>query len=586
MQELTKPVRFKTKMKKQNLRSYALIAVAAATTIACNPLNNMTKRANEVTYSVVPNPLEMHADSIEVSISGAVPPKFFNKKVSVEVTPVLNYGEQETSFDKIILVGEESEVEGQKIAYEKGGNFAYSAKIPYADGMGVATLNAVAVGKYGTKEKAFPAKEIATGTITTPMWVEEDYMFALGKDKFQKTYPMSTEATINYEVNRSTVRSSELKDEDMAAMKSWIEEKAGNPMFVFKGGSVVAYASPEGELSLNENLAKDRAESGAKAVQSIMKRNKVEAASNKEYFALSPKGEDWDGFKKAMQASDIEDKDLILRVLEMYEDKAKREQEIRNLAATFEVLQEEILPGLRRSIIKVDGEMTSFSDEKIKEFSKSNPDTLSAEELLYAATMTDDMDEKLRIYKAFSELHAKDWRGPNNVGYIMAMNGDMEGAKAEFDKAASLDPENGVIVNNLGVYAQANGDVDKAMEHYNKSNTPESGANAGYVYIKRGDYAEAVNSFGAVNSFNAALAQTLNKDYQEALQSIDESDEADEPESYYLKAVIGARMKDKNMVVTNLKSAVSKDAALKDKAKMDAEFNEYKDDSEFQAAVN
>lgn len=573
-------------MKKQNLRSYALIAVAVATTIACNPLNNMTKRAEEVTYSVVPNPLEMHADSIEVSISGAIPPRFFNKKVSVEVSPVLNYQGQETSFEKIVLVGEESEVEGQKIPYEKGGNFAYSAKIPYQEGMNVAVLNAVAVGKYGSKEKAFPAREIATGTIITPMWVEEDYMFALGKDKFQKTYPMSNEATINYEVNKSNVRSSELNDEDMKKMKSWIKEMSGNPMFVFKGGNVVAYASPEGELSLNENLAKNRAESGAGAVSSVMKNNKVKAASNKEFFTLSPKGEDWDGFKKAMQASDIQDKDLILRVLEMYEDKAKREQEIRNLAATFEVLQEEILPGLRRSIIKVDGEMTSFSDEKIKEFSKSNPDTLSAEELLYAATMSDDMDEKLRIFKAFSELHANDWRGPNNVGYVMAMTGDMEGAKKEFDKAASLNPDNGVIVNNLGVYAQSSGDVEKAMEHYNKSNTPESGANAGTVYIHRGDYAAAVNSFGAVNSFNAALAQTLNKDYQEALQSLDDSDAADEAKGYYLKAVIGARMKDKNMVVTNLKSAVGKDGALKDKAKMDAEFNEYKDDSEFQAAVN
>lgn len=573
-------------MKKQNLRSYALIAVATATTIACNPLNNMTKRANEVTYSVVPNPLEMHADSIEVSISGAIPPRFFNKKVSVEVTPVLNYQGNETNFEKIVLVGEESEIEGQKIPYEKGGNFAYSAKIPYQEGMNVAALNAVAVGKYKGNEKAFPAKEIATGTIITPSWVEEDYMFALGADKFQKSYPLSNEAVINYLVNKSNVRSSELSDEDMKKMKSWIKEMSNNPMFIFKGGNVVAYASPEGELSLNENLAQNRAESGSDAVRGIMSNNKVKDASNKEYLTLTPKGEDWDGFKKAMQASDIKDKDLILRVLEMYEDKAKREQEIRNLAATFEVLQEKILPDLRRSIVTVKGEMTSFSDEKIKEFSKSNPDTLSSEELLYAATMTDDMDEKLNIYKKHSELFPKDWRGPNNVGYVMAMTGDMEGAKKEFDKSASLDPQNGVILNNMGVYAQSTGDVDKAMEHYEKSNTPESGANAGYIYIKRADYAAAVNSFGSVNSFNAALAQTLNKDYQEALQSIDESSTADEAKSYYLKAVIGARMKDKNMVVTNLKSAIGKDAALKATAKTDAEFNEYTDDSEFQAAVN
>ena len=573
-------------MKKQNLRSYALIAVAAAITLACNPLNNMTKRAEEVTYSVTPDPLEMHADSIEISISGAIPPKFFNKKVSVDITPVLNYQDQEASFEKITLVGEDSEVDGIKIAYEAGGNFSHVTKIAYQEGMDQAVLNAVAVGKYGDKEKAFEPKQIATGTIITPMWVEEDYVFAIGEDNFQKTYPKSNSAEINYLVNSSQVRSSELRDEDMKALSDWIKENADHPMFAFKGGEVVAYASPEGELSINENLAEDRAKSGSAAVRNILRRAGEKDASGNEFFQLSPKGEDWDGFKSAMQASDIKDKDLILRVLEMYEDKAKREEEIRNLAETFEVLKEEILPSLRRSMITVNGEMTSFSDEKIMEFSKTNPDTLSNEELLHAANLTDDMDEKLRIYKKFSELFADDWRGPNNVGYIMALGGDMEGAKSEFDKAASLDPENGVILNNMGVYAQSTGDVEKAMEHYAKSGTSEAGANAGAIYISRGEYAEAVNSFGTLKSFNSALAKTLNGDYQEALSTIDESPSASEAKSMYLKAVIGARQGDKNACVTNLKAAIAADASLKAKAATDAEFTAFKDDAEFQAAVN
>jgi tetratricopeptide (TPR) repeat protein len=317
-----------------------------------------------------------------------------------------------------------------------------------------------------------------------------------------------------------------------------------------------------------------------------LKRAGEKEASGNEFFQLSPKGEDWDGFKRAMQASDIKDKDLILRVLEMYEDKAKREEEIRNLAETFEVLKDEILPGLRRSMITVNGEMTSFSDEKIMEFSKTNPDTLSSEELLYAATMTDDMDEKMRIYQKYSELFPEDWRGPNNVGYIMALNGDMESAKAEFDKAAGLDPENGVILNNMGVYAQANGDVDKAMEHYEQSNTSESGANAGAIYITRGEYAKAVNSFGTMKSFNSALAKTLNGDYQEAISTIDESPSAEKGKSKYLKAIIGARQGDKNAALTNLKAAIAMNDSWKEKAKVDAEFTAYFDDAEFQAVVN
>jgi len=575
-------------MKKQTFKSFAFIGLAAVTAVGCNPLSNMTKRAEEVTYSVTPNPLEMHGDSIEVLISGSIPPKFFNKKVSVEVTPMLKYNGSETSLEKVVLVGEDSEVEGQKIAFEKGGNFAYNDKIAYQEGMQVATLDASAVGKYKGKEKSFEPRQIATGTIITPMWAMDDDMPILGGDKFTKTTPMNKEAVINYTVNKSNVNSSELNDEDMKALKSWASEMAKNPMYVFNGTDVAAYASPEGEISLNSNLADDRANSGANAINSILKRNKVKAAAGKDFYSKSGKGEDWNGFKSAMQSSDIKDKDLILRVLEMYEDNTKREEEIRNLAATFEVIQENILPALRRSEITIKGEMTSFSDEKIKEFAKSNPDTLSVEELLYAATMTDDLDEKMSIYSTFSKLHANDWRGPNNVGYIYVMKNDMEKAKAEFDKANSLSPNNPVINNNLGVYERANGNNEKAMEYYEaaKGAGPEVGANIGYLQLKAGDYVSSTSNYASVKSFNAALAQTLNKDNQTALQTIDASPAADQAAGYYLKAVIGARMSDQNMVINNLKSAIAKDASLKAKAKEDAEFNSYKDNSEFQAATN
>lgn len=575
-------------MKKKTFKSYAFIAVATATTVACNPLSNMTKRAEEVKYTVTPNPLEMHGDSVEVNISGSIPPKFFNKKVSVEVTPTLSYDGGEKALEKIVLVGEDSEVEGKKIAFEKGGNFSYNDKIAYVDGMQVATLSASAVGKYKGKEKSFDPKTVATGTIVTPMWAMDDDMAIIGADKFTKVTPASISAVINYDVNRSSVRSSELSDEDMKSLKDWAAKMAKNPMFVFKSTDVTAYASPEGEISLNADLADDRASSGANSIKSILKRNKVKAASEESFFKMSGNGEDWNGFKAAMQASDIKDKQLILRVLEMYEDNSKREQEIRNLAATFKVIEEKILPNLRRSEITINGEITSFSDEKIKEFAKSNPDTLSNEELLYAATMTENLDEKMTIYSTFSKLFANDWRGPNNVGYIHVMQNNMEAAKKEFDKANSLSPNNPVINNNLGVYERANGNDAKAMEYYAAAKGAGSavGNNIGYLYMKDGNYVDAVSNYGNVNTFNAALAKTLNKDYQEALKTIDASASADKAEGYYLKAIIGARMNDQSTMISNLKSAIAKDASLKAKAKMDAEFTNYKDNSEFQAAVN
>jgi len=575
-------------MKKNTIKSFALVGLAAVTTVACNPLKNMTKRAEEVSYTVTPSPLEMHGDSVEINIAGTIPPKFFNKKVSVEITPTINYQGGEKNLNKITLAGEASEVSGQKIKYETGGSFSFTDKIAYTEGMDVAALNASAVGMYKGKEKAFAPVQIATGTVITPMSAMDDDMAIVGADKFTKTTPMNAAAVINYDKNKSNVRSSELSDEDVKTMKTWATEMAKNPMFVFKGADITAYASPEGEISLNANLANQRANTGASAVNSMLRSAKVKAASGKEFFMKNGKGEDWDGFKTAMQSSDIKDKDLILRVLSMYEDNSKREQEIRNLAATFEVIQESILPNLRRSEVNLKGEMISFSEEKIKDFSTSNPDTLNAEELLHAATMFTDMEKKMGVYTTFATLFPNDWRGPNNVGYIQTMQNLMSEAKANFDKANSLSPNNPIINNNLGVYERAMGNNDKAMEYYAAANGAgtEVGANMGYLQILTGDYSTAVASYASTKSYNAALAQTLNGDYQTALQTIDGSSTANSAESLYLKAIIGARMGDKNMMVSNLKASVAANGDMKAKAKKDAEFLKYKDDSEFQAAVN
>lgn len=574
-------------MKKQNFRVYAIVALSAASAVACNPLSNMTKKANEVSYSVNPNPLEMHGDSVEVTISGTIPPRFFNKKVSVDITPTMTSDAGDITFETLTLVGEESEVEGQKIAYEKGGSFSYTDKIAYTDAMEMTTLNAVAVGKYKGNEKAFPPKQIATGTIITPSWAMDDDMAILGADKFQRVVPKSQAATINYLVNSASVRSGELSDEDMKMLADWIKKMSKNPMFSFNGVESVAYASPEGELSLNTNLADNRAKSGSSAAGNLLSRNRVKTNAD-GFFNNMGKGEDWDGFKKAMQASNIKDKDLILRVLEMYEDKSKREEEIRNMAATFEELQEEILPSLRRAEVTVKGQLTAYSDEQIKTFCETAPDTLSAEELLYAATMFGDLDKKMTIYSTFSDLHADDWRGPNNVGYIYVMQGKMEEAKAAFDKANSLSPNNPVVNNNLGVYERANGNNEKAMEYYNAASGAgaEVGNNIGYLYLVQGNYEEATSNYGGMKTFNAALAQTLNKDYTTAAQTIDASPAANTAAGSYLKAVIGARSKDKAMMTTNLKAAVAADASLKAKAKKDAEFTSYREDAEFQAIVN
>ncbi len=574
-------------MKNRNTKALALVVSASVGLMACNPLNKMSKKAEDVSYSVTPAPLEMHGDSVEVNVSASIPPKFFNKKVAVDFVPNMKYAGSETNFKTITLVGEDSEVEGIKINFEKGGSFSYTDKVAFVEGMEVAELFMVATGSYKGKTKSFDPEKVAVGTIITPKWVQAEDMPIVGEDNFAKVVPQEYKATINYLVNSSNVRSSELSDEDVKGMKAFVKE-GKEKEFVFKSTDVVAWASPEGEISLNENLADDRANAGANVAKNILRRNRVDAAKEKSFYNKTGKGEDWEGFKSAMQASDIADKNLILRVLEMYDDKTKREEEIKNLAETFEVVKENILPQLRRSEVTLHADLISMSDEMIAKYAASNPDTLTVEELLYAATLTEDMNEQLEIYKKAERVYPNDWRGFNNAGYIYAMQNDLAKAKTEFGKAAKINASAPVVNNNLGMVARLEGDNDKAMEYYNKASGAGKavGANKGLVNVMQGDYAAAVSNYGDTKSFNAALAQTLNKDYQTALKTIDASDAAATAKGMYLKAIIGARMKDKAMMLNNLKGAIAKDASLKDFVKNDAEFNNYKDDAEFQAAIN
>ena len=342
-------------MKQLKFKSLSLVVAISMVMVACNPLNKMAKRASEVNYTVTPNPLEMHADSIQIEFKGSFPTKYFNKKVSAEISPVLKYGGKEKSFEAITLSGEMSEVKGTKISYENGGSFTHSARIPYEEGMHKAELFLKVEGAYKSAKKELNSEKVADGTNITPMLVRNDDQPVLGKDNFQKIIPVSSNAEIHYLVNRANVRSSELSADDIKAMKDFVKTGVEKE-YVFKNLQVQAYASPDGEITLNENLANQRAESAAKFVKGLLRKNKVGAGKDDGFYNKVGKGEDWDGFKSAMEASDITDKNLILRVLEMYTDMNKREEEIKNLAATYVEVADKILPQLRRSQLVLNAE--------------------------------------------------------------------------------------------------------------------------------------------------------------------------------------------------------------------------------------
>lgn len=572
-------------MKNQNVKLLALAAVTSTAFIACNPLSKMVKRQSEVNYEVTPNPAEMHGDSIEIVINGSFPEKYFNKKVSATVTPVLVYGDKSQEFEPFKLKGEDSEAEGTTINYEKGGSFSQTTKIAYVEGMEVATVELRAAGEYKGKTKELDPRVVADGTIITPKLVMSSDKAILGADKFQKFTLQNNVVEIHYVVNQSGVRGSEMSDADVKELKKNIKAWTKDEKMEFNSLVVNAYASPEGELSKNDNLANERAESGAKAIQGVLKSAKVEMAEG--FATLSGKGEDWDGFKTLMEASDIKDKELIIRVLETESDLEKREQEIKNLGATYTEVGKQILPQLRRAQCDLVMKHHNLTDEEIKTLVDTKIDSLDVEQMLYAATLYTDEAKKESIYKSVSTIHSGDWRGPNNVGMLYLSQNKLDDAKAEFNKANGISADNPVVMNNLGVIERLNGNLDAAMEYYDKASGAgsEVAENKGLVYIIKGDYESATSNYSGVNSFNAALANVLNGN-NSVDGLIDGSDDKDEALSYYLKAIAGARNGDKDILVNNLKTATSKDASLKAKAKGDAEFIKFREDAEFQAAVN
>ncbi|MBD79410.1 MAG: hypothetical protein CL840_10845 [Crocinitomicaceae bacterium] len=569
------------------LTKISAIVIVTVAMVSCNPLKKMNKLADGIKYTVTPDPLEMHGDSVAVSVSGKFPPKYFHKLATVTAKPVLKNAEGEVvkEFKEITLLGNEADGDGQKIDYEKGGSFTYNDKIAYDPAMENVVMYVQAVGGFKTKTQEFESRKVGDGTKTTPYWVQADARPILAKDNFQKIIPKSIKADIHYLVQSSQVRGAELKADDMKALAAFIEEGKSKE-WVFKGATFSGYASPDGEMALNDNLANDRAKTARRSVQNILKKNKIEAAKNDGFFTEIGKGEDWEGFKTSTQNSSIADKDLILRVLSMYSDNAKREQEIKNMSATYVELAEVILPQLRRTQITMNADEMARTDEEITALTKSNPDTLSVEELLYGATLTNDIDEKLRIYKLAKKQYPGDWRTHNNVGYIYVLKNDMAAAKAEFDAAGGVSATP-IVNNNQGVVALFNGETDDASDKFDAASGAgsEVSYNMGIVSIKRGNYSDAVSKMGGENTLNAGLAKMLNGDNEGGLKAIEASEDKDSDAGYYLKAVIGARTGNKDLMTNNLKSAIAKNGDLKKKAANDAEFLKFREDADFKALV-
>ncbi len=577
-------------MKKITLQSLSLTLVAAIGLSACSGLGKLVKNSDKITYKVTPDPMEMHGGKVTVTISGTYPAKMFPKKATVTTIPVIKYNGGEKALTPIVLIGEKAVGSGTKISNKSGGSFSVTTdKVDYIPEMKVATLELRAAGQVKKKTKDLPAKKVADGIIVTPLLVKNDEKALIGKDNFQKVIPRTQNANIFFIVNQSQVRSTEMNSEELKALKVFAATGIANK-YAFKGMNVSAYASPDGELSLNTNLAENRAKEATKAMMAIFKdkKMKLDTATKEAFYTKVTTAEDWDGFKKAMDASSIPDKELILRVLTMYPDGETREKEIKNLAATYTEVADKILPQLRRAVLTMNADENSRTDEQISALAASTSDSLSVEEILYAATLTNDINAKLDIYKKAEIKYASDWRTANNVGYAYLMQNKLNEADEAFKRADAASVNNPIVKNNLGIVARWRGDRAAALQLYSAATSAgtEVNYNMGIVEILEGNYASAVSNFGSYTTFNSALAKLLSGGTDDAMAILDKSNDKDAALSFYLRAVAGARQNKVDVVTNNLKAAIQKDASFKQMAIEDAEFIKFREDAEFKATVN
>ena len=536
----------------------------------------MEKEIEAMGLEASPEPLILRGDQVELEVTGRFPAKYFGKKVSVEATPVLTWEGGSASFESEGFQGEDAAGNFTVVPFESGKSFSYSSSVPFDPAMeDAAELAVVISGTQGNKSATFAPFVVGAGVITTPLWVQADDQFIPVEDNFQRVITYTEEVTVNYSVNSSTVRSGELRDADWKALKELIQLSADADSVTITGARIEAYASPEGEITLNEDLASDRANSAAASMTREMKRKKLTA--DEAFYDLVPKGEDWQGFKSLMQASDIEDKNLILRVLEMYSDKNKREEEIRNIAKTYKAIEKEILPALRRSQVVVSYDVEGYTDEELMDYCMSMPDSLTADELLYAATLFADLNDKLTIYQSAARVHANDFRGYNNAGWCLARMGRMNQAGEVFQQALELE-RNKAVVNNVAALTRQNGDIVGAMKLLNEAAGagPEVGYNKGIILIQKGDYASAISNMGRVSSVNVALAKMLNGDAAGAKTALENADD-DSAIASYVMAVACARLNDSAGVKKHLGEALAKDPNLRQKAEKDLEFRDMRD---------
>ncbi len=569
----------------RRINIFASFIAAALVAVSCGGPQKMADNASLVDYKVTPDPLETHGGKVAVAVDVSYPEKYFHKKAIVTATPYLQYEGGVTELKSETLQGEQVEENNKVISYTSGGSFSYADEVDFSKEMMRSELYVKGMATVKNKEVELPPIKIADGIITTPLLVKKDGDPISFGDNFKRIVPDEYVADIHYIINRYDVRNSELRQDDIAGMSGYVKAAQENERVDLKGIEVSAYASPDGELDLNTKLSGNREGSASRFLKRDLAKAKVEVPEDEDFFSMLTTPEDWDGFKKLMEESDIQDKDLILRVLSMYSDPVVREKEIRNIAEAFEEIKVKILPELRRSVFTVKVEKIGWSDDELRQWVSDNMDTLVLEELLYTATLFKDNETKLKLYSMAWEKHPNCVRAANNVGVTKLAMNDLAGAKRAFEAAKGIKDHN-IVKNNLGVIALREGDIETAEQMFSAASGAgeEANHNLAAVKIIQGDYDAAKSLLGATQSYNNALVILLQGQPDRAYEMLRGLD-ADHPMVNYLMAVAAARGDDKDAMLDALRAAVAKKADLKEHAAKDIEFAAYFEDEAFKGIV-
>lgn len=521
-------------------------------------------------FSTTPTPLETVGQNVPATITGKIPAKFMVKNAKVTATPVLAWNNGEQASTPVVVQGENVRANGQVVSYNNGGTVNIPFNVAYQPEMAKSDLYLDFAVDQNGKIYNLPRVKVGEGVIATSTLASAATVHpATAKDKFEKVITEKYSADIHFLINQANIRSSETSKADYIDLNKRLMEANAAPNQEIAGLTINSYASPEGTLAFNTQLAEKREQNTANYVEGQLKKDKITEFGE---LTSSFTPEDWEGFQELVEKSNIQDKDLILGVLSMYKDPEQREQEIRNLSSVFNELADQILPQLRYSRVMASINVIGKSDQELINLFNTDPQKLTVDEILYIATLTDDNTKKMEVYNKAVQLYPKDYRTFNNLGLTQYVAGDYAAAKSNFEQARRLDPTSKEVDMNLGLIDLLNGNYAKANEQIGAAaGVPEANDALGVYYLTQGDVAKANVAFGDAKTNNAALAQILAKDYPAAKTTLAAISTPDAT-TYYLTAVLGARTNNENMVMSNLRQAIRLDNNMLKRAQNDLEF--------------